>query len=149
MANLLRSVLVLMLAASAGAAPREHTVFLSPWRTVKAPAESGGAREIKIGRLVIDGRTREYAFGPVHDVTDRLFVVRRAYRVNDLLPDDAQKTPQWIWRLGGWISVDRVTGHVAQLNLPGFDSETSQAAWYRDYAAYCGLSDDGAKAYLL
>jgi hypothetical protein len=149
MPTLIRSVLVLMLAASAGAAPREHTVFLSPWRTVKAPAESGEAREIKLRRLMIDGRARDYTFGPVHEVTDRVFVVRRAYRVNDSLPDDAQAAPLWLWRLGGWISVDRVTGHVAQLNLPAFDSETSQASWYRDYAAYCGLSDDGAKAFLL
>lgn len=149
MFTLLRSLLVLMLAASAGAVPREHSVFLGQWRTVKAPAESGEAREMKIRLLMIDGRTKEYTFGPVHDVTDRLFVVRRAYRVNDALPDDRQKAPQWVWRLGGWISVDRMTGHVAQLNLPAFDSEISQASWYRDYAAYCGVSDDGAKAYLL
>jgi hypothetical protein len=149
MSILLRSVLVLMFAANAGAAPREHVVLLSPWRTVKAPAETGEAREIKVRRLMIDGRAKEYTFGREHDVTDRMFVVRRAYRVNDSLPDDSQATPQWLWRLGGWISVDRVTGHVAQLNLPAFDSETSQASWYRDYAAYCGLSEDGAKAYLL
>jgi hypothetical protein len=42
-----------------------------------------------------------------------------------------------------------VTGHVAQLNMPAFDSETSEAGWYRDYAAYCGASDDGGKAYLV
>lgn len=147
----LRSTLVLMvvLAASAPAAPREHSVFLGEWSTVKALVESGEAREIKVRRLIIDGRTREYTFGPMHDVTDRLFVVRRAYRVNDWLPDDRRNAPQWVWRLGGWISVDRATGHVAQLNLPAFDSETSQASWYRDYAAYCGVSDDGAKAFLL
>ncbi|HMF89156.1 MAG TPA: hypothetical protein VKL40_00825 [Candidatus Angelobacter sp.] len=154
MPTLLRSVLVLSLAASAAAAPREHSIFLGKWRTVKAPADSGETREIKIRRLMIDGRTREYTVGLAHDVTDRLFVVRRAYRVNDALPNDAlgndrPTVPQWVWRLGGWISVDRVTGHVAQLNLPEFDSETSQASWYRDYAAYCGASDDGAKAYLL
>lgn len=146
----LRSVLVMLaLAACAGAAPRDHSVFLSEWRTVGAPVESGETREIRVRRLVIDGRTREYTFGPMHDVTDRVFVVRRAYRVNDWLPEDRRQAPQWVWRLGGWISVDRVTGHVAQLNLPAFDSETSQASWYRDYAAYCGVSDDGAKAFLL
>jgi hypothetical protein len=30
-----------------------------------------------------------------------------------------------------------------------FDPETSEASWYRDYAAYCGSSDDGNKAYLM
>jgi hypothetical protein len=45
--------------------------------------------------------------------------------------------------------VDRFTGHIAQLNLPAFDADISQASWYRDYAAYCGTSDDGAKAYLV
>jgi hypothetical protein len=51
--------------------------------------------------------------------------------------------------LGGWISVDRATGHVAQLNLAVFDPGTSLASWYRDFAAYCGLSDDGSKSYLV
>jgi hypothetical protein len=149
MPTLRRSLLMLLLAASATAAPREHAVFLGRWRTVKALADSGEAREVQIRSLMIDGRTREYTSGPNHEVTDRLFVVRRAYRVNDSLPEDLQKTPRWIWRLGGWISVDRMTGHVAQLNLPAFDSENSQASWYRDYAAYCGASDDGAKSYFV
>jgi hypothetical protein len=54
-----------------------------------------------------------------------------------------------VWRLDGWISVDRQTGHVAQLNLPAFDSDSSTASWYRDYAAYCGASDDGAKTFMV
>lgn len=144
-----RSALMLLLAASAMAAPREHSVFLGKWRAAKALADSGESREIRIRPLMIDGRTREYTTGETHDVTDRVFVVRRAYRVNDSLPEDLQKTPQWIWRLAGWISVDRMTGHVAQLNLPVFDPQTSQASWYRDYAGYCGSSDDGDKAYFV
>jgi hypothetical protein len=98
---------------------------------------------------MIDGRLREYLTGAIHDVTERLFVVRRAYRMNDALPEETQKSPQWVWRLGGWISVDRQTGHIAQLNLPAFDSEISDASWYRDYAAYCGVSDDGSRSYLM
>jgi hypothetical protein len=69
--------------------------------------------------------------------------------MNDALPKDTAGSPQWVWRLDGWISVDRLTGHVASLNLPAFDPEVSQASWYRDYAAYCGTSDDGAKSYLV
>jgi hypothetical protein len=140
---------ILLFAASGFAAPREHTVALGKWHTVKTMSDSGEARDVKIRRLIVDGRVKEYTSGPAHEVTDRLFVLRRAYRVNDALPDDRQKAPQWTWRLDGWISVDRSTGHIAQLNLPVFDPEISEASWYRDYAAYCGTSDDGSKAFLV
>jgi hypothetical protein len=33
------------------------------------------------------------------------------------------------------------------INLPDFDISYSTASWYRDYAAYCGISDDGKKVY--
>lgn len=141
--------MALLLAVSASAAPRQHSVFLGNWRSVKTLSDSGEGREVNVRRLIVDDRVREYTSGPAHDVTDRLFVVRRAYRVNDALPQDGQSAPRWVWRLDGWISVDRATGHVAQLNLPAFDVETSEASWYRDYAAYCGMSEDGAKAYLV
>lgn len=139
----------LLLAVSSLAAPKTHTVILGKWRAIEVRSDSGEMKSIKVRDLVIDGRIREYTAGPAHDVTDRMFVVRRAYRINDALPDEAKKLPQWVWRLGGWISVDRQTGHVAQLNLPSFDGEISEASWYRDYAAYCGASDDGAKNYLV
>ena len=144
-----RSSIALLLLVSASAAPRQHTVFLGKWHTVQTVADSGEPREAKIRWLVVDGQVREYTSGPAHDITDRLFVVRRAYRLNDALPQDQQTAPRWVWRLDGWISVDRTTGHVAQLNLPAFDAEASEASWYRDYAAYCGTSDDGAKGYLV
>ncbi len=112
-------------------------------------SESGTAQPATVRELLIDGRVREYLNGAPHEVTERLFVVRRAYRMNDALPEETKKPPQWVWRLGGWISVDRQTGHVAQLNLPAFDGEISEASWYRDYAAYCGISDDGSKTYMM
>jgi hypothetical protein len=140
---------VLLLACSGWAAPRQHTIALGKWRTVKTLADSGETHEARIRRLLVDERIREYTSGPPHEVTDRLFVIRRAYLVNDALPQDVRNTPQWIWRLDGWISVDRETGRITQLNLPAFDPEMSQASWYRDYVAYCGTLDDGAKAYLV
>jgi hypothetical protein len=115
---------------------------------VDVGTEAGEKQPLKVRELVIDGRIHEYTTGATHEVTDRLFVVRRAYRINDALPEE-KKPQQWVWRLDGWISVDRQTGHVAQLNLPGFDGETSEASWYRDYAAYCGASDDGSKTYMV
>ncbi|MFI5104142.1 MAG: hypothetical protein ACHP79_04380 [Terriglobales bacterium] len=135
-------------ALSAFAAPRPHVVAFGAWRSVELVSESAPPREMKVRALIMDGRLREFTTGPLHDVTDRVFVVRRAFRVNDSLPGDAKK-PQWIWRLGGWLSVDRATGRVVQLTLPAFDTEISEASWYRDYAAYCGASDDGGKRYMV
>jgi len=140
---------VLLLITSGFAAPRQHTVVLGRWRTVKLTREDGSGEPLKVRQLLIDGKLREYTAGNPHEITDRLFVIRRAHRLNDALPDERETRPEWIWRLEGWISVDRQSGHLASLNLPSFDPETSQAVWYRDYAAYCGPSDDGGKMYMV
>ncbi len=140
---------IFLLLGSSFAAPKTHTVVLGKWRAVEVRSDSGEGQEIKVRELIIDGRAREYTTGAAHDVTDRLFVVRRAYRINDALSEETRKPQQWVWRLAGWISIDRQTGHVAQLNLPAFDGDTSEASWYRDYAAYCGSSDDGSKTYMV
>src|SRR5579859_2496556 len=119
---------ILMLGVCTYAAPRQHTVVLARWRAVEVHSESGTTKQMKVRELIIDGRSREYTTGLVHEVTERLFVVRRSYRMNDALPGDSSNVPRWVWRLGGWISVDRQTGHVAQLSLPAFDGESSEAA---------------------
>jgi hypothetical protein len=67
--------------------------------------------------------------------------------VNDSLPEEA--APRWQWQRGGWLLVDRGTGRVAPLALPEFDAFYSAVSWYRDYAAYCGVSDDGKKTYAI
>jgi hypothetical protein len=142
-------VFLAVLAAGARAAPRQHTILLGRWRSVEFRSESGTVLQARVRELIIDGRVREYTSGAPHEVTEHLFVVRRAYRLNDALPEDTSKVPRWVWRLGGWISVDRQTGHVAQLNLPAFDGEISDASWYRDYTAYCGVSDDGSRNFIV
>lgn|SRR5690242_18281147 len=144
-----RILLLAALAGSAMAAPRQHTITFGRWQQVASPGESGGSERIRVRTLLVDDRPREYTSGPVHEVTDKLFVVRKAYRLNDTLPQEKNQAARWIWKLGGWISVDRLTGHISQLNLPGFDPDSSEAIWYRDYAAYCGSSDDGGKMYLM
>ena len=150
MCRICEPLLILVALTTSGfAAPRQHTVVLGGWRTVQIRAESGAEERVRLRKLVIDDRVREYTAGSVHEVTDRLFVIRRAHRLNDSLPDEAGQRPRWVWRLDGWISVDRQTGHVTQLNLPAFDPETSRANWYQDYAAYCGSSDDGSKMYMV
>lgn len=120
-----------------------HTVALGAIRRVPyTPPESTpdtkseDARTLKIRPLVVDGAIREWTVGDSHDVTDRTFVIRRALHINDALPGEA---PRWTWQPGPWLSVDRTTGHISALHLPDFDPQLSDAVWFRDYAAYCGL----------
>ena len=105
----------------------------------------GKAPTVKIRALIIDGRVKEYVLGTPHEVTERLFVVRRVFRVNDGLPEDS--APRWEWQRGGWLLVDRVTGRISTISLPEFDTHYSVASWYRDYVAYCGVADDGKKTF--
>lgn len=102
--------------------------------------------DLRIRPLFVDGRTKEFTTGTAHDVTDRLFVVQRVYRLNDLLPQEAGPN-RWRWERGGWLLVDRVSGRVQPVLLPAFDAYYSEVSWFRDYAAYCGVSDDGAKVF--
>jgi len=71
--------------------------------------------------------------------------------VNDALPaanaNAAAPLRYGKWQRGGWLLVDRLTGRVSQLNLAEFDPFYSTASWYRDYIAYCGVSEDGKKLY--
>lgn len=145
--NLRRAfIYVYALSSFAAAAPKTHLITFGKWNTVqyRSGAEDGPLT-LKIRPLLVDARVKEFTVGPIHDVTDRLFVVQRVFRINDSLPDDP--VPHWQWQLGGWLLVDRVTAHVSVLNLPEFDALFSTPSWYRDYAAYCGLSDDGRKIF--
>jgi hypothetical protein len=141
--------MVTLLRPAALAAAKVHVIAFGKWTS--AQWYPNGSEEkpwaIKIRGLLVDGRVKEYVMGSPHEVTDRLFVVRRVFRVNDSLPEDAGL--HWQWQRGGWLLVDRVTGHVSSINLPEFDSYYSAASWYRDYVAYCGISDDGKKRYAM
>ncbi len=139
-------VWVVLLTNAAGAAAAPNVITFGRWTSVQWSTGSGADEKpltIKIRALVVDGRVKEYALGAPHEVTDRLFVVRRAFRVNDSLPEDPG--PRWQWQRGGWLLVDRLTGHVSPINLPEFDVLYSAASWYRDYVAYCGIAEDGKK----
>ena len=140
----------LWLATGAGAATKVHVIAFGKWTPVQWIAGSGAEDKpvtIKIRALVVDGRVKEFTLGSPHEVTDRLFVVRRVFRVNDSLPEDSG--PRWQWQRGGWLLVDRLTGRVSPVNLPEFDAYYSAASWYRDYVAYCGVVDDGKKTYAI
>ena len=101
--------------------------------------------DLKIRPLYVDARLKEYTTGTAHELTDRLFSVRRGFRVNDALPEE--NAARWQWQRGGWLLVDRISGKISQLSLPEFDPFYSTASWFRDYVAYCGVSEDGKKLY--
>lgn len=147
----MRTVLLflgLLLPAAAPAAAKSHIVAFGKAQAVKwyVGLDETKPLDLKIRPLYVDTRLKEYTIGSSHEVTDRLFVVRRAFRLNDTLPDEST-APRWQWQRGGWLLVDRLTGRVSPINLPDFDPFYSAANWYRDYIAYCGVADDGKKLY--
>ena len=147
-----------------------------PYSKAGDPAGAApGETELKIRALLLDGMLKEWTTGDAHDVTDRSFVVRRVIRLNDALPSDKQGATdkptdkpaeksadkptekpalnsapapsRWVWQRGPWLLVDRVTGHVTALKLPDYDPGVSQVIWFRDYAAYCGVTESGKSLY--
>ena len=139
----------LLLSSTALAAAKPHVITFGKWNNVQwqAGAADDKPLPLRVRALFVDGRLKEYTAGVSHEVTDRMFAVRRAFRVNDSLPEESANSLRWMWQRGGWLLVDRTTGHVSALNLPEFDAFYSVASWYRDYIAYCGVSDDGRKLY--
>jgi hypothetical protein len=86
--------------------------------------------------IVVDGRLREYTLGPPQEITDRLFVVRRAFRVNDsLAQDSASPAPG--------------SGGPCYLTSRKLLYRNSPLLFRRQLApgllAYCGVSDEGTK----
>jgi hypothetical protein len=130
------------------AVTKPHVITYGKWISAKWPNATGEKLfDLKVRALLVDTRVKEYTTGTSHDVTDRLFVVRRVFRINDALP--GENSARWQWQRGGWLLVDRQTGRVSQLSLPEFDPFYSTASWYRDYVAYCGVSDDGKKLFAI
>ncbi|HEX3986732.1 MAG TPA: hypothetical protein VHX13_09010 [Acidobacteriaceae bacterium] len=142
------SLALLVLApALGGAAAKSHPAALGaarrePYSMQGDPAGAlPGETELKVRPLVVDGKVKEWTTGETHDVTERSFAVRRAVRLNDALPSD--KAARWVWQRGPWLLVDRTSGKVSALHLPDFDPAVSEAVWFRDYAAYCGVTASG------
>jgi hypothetical protein len=137
--------------AGAAAKAKVHTVSLGavkhvPYSTATDPSGAFHAEtELRVRALIIDGKSRDWTAGEMHIITDRSFTIRRAIRLNDALPGD--KGEHWIWQRGPWLLIDRTTGHYTALKLPEYDPAVSLVIWYRDYAAYCGLSSSGKQLY--
>jgi hypothetical protein len=135
------------LAAVAASKPKVHILSFGKPLSVRlylGPDEEHTA-PMKVRALYVDTKLKDFVTGDIHEVTDRLFVVRRAYRLNNNLPNVESKGPNWVWERGGWLMVDRLTMHVAPVSLYEFEPFYSQASWFRDYVAYCGVSDNGEK----
>ena len=143
------ALLILLLLTPLGAAEKTkvHVISYGKSMTVKLFLGPDEAQSVpmKVRALSVDGKLKEFVTGDTHEVTDRLFVVRRAYRLNNNLPEEEGKGINWVWERGGWLMVDRLTARVTQVALVEFDPFYSQASWFRDYVAYCGVSDSGEK----
>jgi hypothetical protein len=137
---------MILLIGSGAAVSKQHIVAFGKWCSIKwqADGDEGKPVDVKIRPLYVDGKTKEFTVGPAHDVTEKTFVVQRLYRLNDSLPQETGPA-RWRWERGGWLLINRVTGKVQPIALPEFDPQTSGVNWFRDYAAYCGVSDDGKK----
>ena len=146
---LLLAVVITCIVTAMSTAAKPKILTFGKWMPVKlfiGPTEDK-TTPMNVRALMWDGKIKEFTTGEPHDVTDRLLVVRRAYRLNDNLPAENKKQPRWVWQLGGWLLVDRTNGRVANVALPEFDPFYSEASWYRDYVAYCGISENSEKLY--
>lgn len=144
------SVLAVFTAIDCQAAARAKTITFGKPMTVKlflGPSEDK-SMDIRVRGLYVDGNLKEFVTGEVRDITDRVFVTRRAYRLNDNLAEDG-KAPHWRWQRGAWLMIDRSNAHITAIKLPDFDPFYSDVSWYRDYAAYCGTSADGETLYAI
>jgi len=129
------------------AAIKPHVVALGkavPVKLFVGPSEDK-TLDISVRPIYVDGKLKEFTTGNTHDVTDREFVVRRAYRINDALPGEPRRSPKWLWQRGDWLLVNRASGKISVLKLPEFDLFYSEVSWYRDYAAYCGINPSGER----
>ena len=141
------TIVVALGANSDSATAKVHVLAFGKWSTIQWQADDASkVQDVKVRPLLVDGKVKEITLGPAHEVTDHIFVVQRMLRVNDSLPLESVR---WRWEKGGWLLVDRVSGRVQLLNLPEFDRSHSQVSWFRDYGAYCGISDDGQKDFAI
>src|SRR3954470_19960263 len=138
-------IFALLAMMAVGASAKTHVISFGKTANVQWFVTPEKSQPIAVRPLYVDGKLREFTTGDVHEVTDSAFVVRRAYRINDYLPEDEKKVPNWKWQRGDWLLVNRRTGNVSAVNLPEFDPFYSVVSWYRDYAAYCGVAEDGTK----
>src|SRR5256886_5133521 len=118
---------IIVLAGTATAAAKPHVITFGKSTQVRwlAGADENTPIELKVRALYVDGKLKEFTIGSPHEITERLFVVRRAFRVNDSLPDEG--APRWLWQRGGWGVGGRVAGGLTPPNFSEVDPYRSAA----------------------
>src|SRR5947208_7582192 len=108
---------IIVLGGVAMAAAKPHVITFGKSTQVRwlAGADENTPIELKVRALYVDGKLKEFTIGSPHEITERLFVVRRAFHINDSLPDEA--TPRWLWQRGGWAPVDTGSGVITALKF--------------------------------
>jgi hypothetical protein len=79
--------------------PKTHAITFGKWTLLRWPDATGKTLlDLKARPLYVDTRLKECTTGIAHDLTERLFVVRRVFRVNDSLPEETSVRWQWAAR---------------------------------------------------
>src|SRR4051794_40249896 len=110
---------MLLLPALLLAVGKPKTVSFGRWFNVKwmVGPEEKTERELKVRALLVNGEAKEFTTGEPHEITDNVFVVQRAVRLNDSLADGPSKKPEWTWRPAGWLMVQRRSAHITNLSI--------------------------------
>src|SRR5207244_12161573 len=121
--------IIIVLSGTAMAADKPHVITFGKSTQVKwlAGADENTPLELRVRALYVDGKLREFTIGSPHEITERLFVVRRAFRVNYSLPDDG--APRWLWQRGGGGLGGRVGRRVRRVKLAEVDPSMSVVGW--------------------
>jgi hypothetical protein len=140
---------ILLLTTAVEAKPK--IITFGRWTTVQwmVGTDEQQTVNLRVRTLMVNGEVKELTVGEPHEITDRLFVLQRALKVNDRLPGDKSAKQQWAWRPAGWLLIDRSTARISSISLPDYDALIASPLWFRDYVAYCGLSDNGEKLYAM
>jgi hypothetical protein len=78
---LMLTLILAMAGSEARAVPKPHVITFGRWISAQWPDASGRRLfDLKVRALIVDTRVKEYAIGMPHELTDRLFVVRRVPR---------------------------------------------------------------------
>lgn len=101
--------------------------------------------DLKVCALYVDGRVRESTLGPSHDITELAlcgaprFPGKRqpAGRCSSQPPVGCGNAEDGCCSIAG-------RSHIVHRSA-GIRSLLFRASWYRDYAVYCGVADDGKK----
>ncbi len=84
----------ILFASSLLAASKPQVVVLGKWTTVKLQADDdSSAIDAKIRSLFVDAKSKEFTLGNTHEITQRIFVVQRMFRLNDSLPPGVRSRP--------------------------------------------------------